>query len=87
MDVKDKDLTPYEVNGIRVSQKGFFSIPIVDAGGNGSKISSVLVIPFDFPHELHGGRNIPVSIMAPDRIRCAALVFQEARSIGLLRRK
>ena len=31
-----------EVNDILASQGGFFSIPIVDAGGNGSKISSVL---------------------------------------------
>jgi hypothetical protein len=38
-----------EVNNIRVSQGGIFSIPTVGAGGNGSKISSVFSDPLRLP--------------------------------------
>ena len=36
-------------DNIHASQGGFFSIPIVDAGGNGSKFSSVFGDPLRFP--------------------------------------
>jgi hypothetical protein len=61
-----------EVNDIRVSQGGIFSIPIVDAGGNGSKIPPVFGCPLRLPPRAPRvqERN-PHIIMAQYGIRCA----------------